>query len=90
MADAGDSDGEERDTNPRTRLMEEVAAQMDAIEEDFGDEFEIRKVITILELQRPDGTTGVRVRSVSPILEALGLMRIAEDAIKAQGDVQDE
>jgi hypothetical protein len=90
MADAGDSDGEEGDTNPRTRLMEEVAAQMDAIEEDFGDEFEIRKVITILELQRPDGSTGVRVRSLSPILEALGLMRIAEDVIKAQGDVQDE
>src|ERR1700739_1308194 len=46
-----------------TRLMNEVAEQMDAIEADFGRDFEIGRVITVVEIKGPDGNVGVRVRA---------------------------
>jgi hypothetical protein len=70
--------------NPaRTKLIDEVMAQMEAIEADFGDEFEIDNVITILRIQQPDGSAGIRVRNVtmSP-LEAVGLLSVAQDLLK--------
>jgi hypothetical protein len=71
--------------NPRTKLMEEVAAQMDALEEDFGDDFRILKVITVLQIERPDGVVGIRVRNSSDsALEALGMLHVAQDIVKAQ------
>lgn len=77
--------------SPRTKLMEEVAAQMDAIEADFGDDFEILRVLTVVVLQRPDGNVGIRVRNAetSP-LEAVGYLSLAQDILKAQAIEQDE
>ncbi len=72
-------------SGPRTKLMEEVAQQMDAIEADFGDDFEILKVMTIVMVKRPDGDAGLRIRNMdmSP-LEAVGLLSMAQDVLKAQ------
>jgi hypothetical protein len=72
--------------DPRARLMQEVAAQMDAIETDFGNEYEIGNVITIVEVRRPDGA-GIRVRNNAPPWVGLGMLRVAEKAIEAQGEV---
>lgn len=77
--------------SPRTKLMEEVAQQMDAIEADFGDDFEIDRVITIVMIKQPDGSTGLRVRNVemSP-LEAIGLLSMAQDVLKAQATTPED
>ncbi len=76
-------------SGPRTKLMEEVAQQMDAIEADFGDDFEILKVMTIVMVKRPDGDAGLRIRNMdmSP-LEAVGLLSMAQDVLKAQAITQ--
>ena len=54
MPDAENDDIEPDATAPgadgRSRLMQEVAEQMDAIEADFGRDFEIGRVITIVEV----------------------------------------
>src|SRR5690242_14321796 len=56
MAGTGDNSPEETDApDPRARLMHEVAEQMDAIEADFGDGYQIGRVITIVEITGPDG-----------------------------------
>lgn len=82
-----DEDLHEHDgaSGPRTKLMEEVARQMDAIEADFGDDFEIATVMTIVMVKRPDGDAGLRIRNMdmSP-LEAVGLLSMAQDLLKAQ------
>ncbi len=72
-------------SGPRTKLMEEVAQQMDAIEADFGDDFEIDRVVTIVTIKGPDGNAGLRIRNaeMSP-LEAVGLLSLAQDVLKAQ------
>lgn len=69
--------------------MEEVAQQMDAIEADFGDDFEILRVVTIVTVKRPDGDTGMRVRNVDmSALEAIGLLSMAQDVLKVQAATQ--
>ncbi len=75
----------------RTKLMEEVAQQMDAIEADFGDDFEILKVLTIVMVKRPDGDAGLRIRNMdmSP-LEAVGLLSMAQDVLKVQAATRQE
>jgi hypothetical protein len=85
MADAGDHDAEGpgRQPDPRARLMEEVAAQMDAIETDLGDSYEIGAIVTIVEVRQPDGTVGVRVRNNAPPWVGLGMLRVAEKALEA-------
>jgi hypothetical protein len=88
MADIGGGDdpgtgGVQPD--PRATLMEEVAAQMDAIEADFGDHYEIGAIVTIVEVRNPDGNPGVRVRSNAPPWVGLGMLRFAERALEAQG-----
>lgn len=82
---------EETGTSPRTKLMEEVAAQMDAIETDFGDDFEILTVVTIVTVKRPDGSAGLRIRNMnmSP-LEAIGLLSMAQDVLKVQASQQED
>jgi hypothetical protein len=88
MADAANegTGGAGGEPDPRARLMEEVAAQMDAIETDFGDSYEIGAVVTIVEVRRPDGTVGVRVRSNSPLWVGLGLLQVAEKVLEHQGE----
>ncbi len=80
-----DPDDHHGASGPRTKLMEEVAEQMDAIEADFGDDFEILKVLTIVMVKRPDGDAGLRIRNMdmSP-LEAVGLLSMAQDVLKVQ------
>jgi hypothetical protein len=47
--------GEEGFTpDARGRLMQEVAAQMDAIEADYGENFQIGRVVTIVEVLKPE------------------------------------
>ena len=85
-AELGDTAGDEPEPDPRGRLMQEVADQMDAIEADFGDNYEIGSVLTIVEVRRPDGGVGVRVRNNSPLWVGLGLLRMAEKILESQGE----
>jgi hypothetical protein len=74
--------GEQPD--PRAKLMHEVAEQMDAIETDFGDGYEIGRVITIVEVIRPGGDVGLRVRAGMYPWVALGMLRAAEQIVEGQ------
>lgn len=70
--------------DPRTKLMQEVAEEMDAIETDFGDAYQIGRVITIVEVIRPNGDVGLRVRAGQYPWVALGMLRFAEKVIEGQ------
>ncbi len=86
MADPGDDPRSEDVGNaPRAKLLEEVAAQMDAIETDFGDDYEIGAVVTIVEVIRSD-SAGVRVRCNAQPWVGLGMLRVAEKALEASSD----
>jgi|HubBroStandDraft_2_1064218.scaffolds.fasta_scaffold402296_2 hypothetical protein len=64
------------DTTAAGRL---VAEQMEALEEDFGDEFEIGAVVTIVEVRGPDGSA-FRIRNnLGDGAQVLGVLRLAED-----------
>jgi len=82
MADALGG-GTEDPQPPRTRLLQEVAEQMDAIEADFGDDFEIGRVVTVVEVTGPDGNVGVRVRSAAYPWVTSGLLRYAAKMIES-------
>jgi hypothetical protein len=69
--------------DPRATLMEEVAAQMDAIETDFGDDYKIGAIVTIVEVVRPEGP-GIRVRCNAAPWVGLGMLNLAEKALEAQ------
>jgi hypothetical protein len=85
MASAGNEDagdgGEQPD--PRATLMQEVAEQMDAIETDFGRDYEIGAIVTIVEVRQPNGA-GVRVRCNAPPWVGLGMLKIAERVLESQ------
>jgi hypothetical protein len=70
--------------DPRSKLGEEVAAQMDAIETDFGNDYEIGYVVTIVEVTTPGGTN-VRVRCNQQPWIGLGMLRLAEKILEGQG-----
>jgi hypothetical protein len=85
-SEEGEDPGEgEAGSDPRAKLMEEVAAQMDAIETDFGDSYEIGALVTIVEVRKPDGSAGIRVRCNAPPWVGLGMLQVAEKALEAQG-----
>ena len=75
--------GAVEDHAPRARLMQEVADQMDAIESDFGDGFEIGRVITIVEVTGPDGNVGIRVRAGQLPWVSLGMLEWAKKSLEA-------
>ena len=79
MAGAGGGDVGGGRPDPRARLLEEVAAQMDAIEADFGDGYEIGGV----EVRRPDAAD-VRARCNAPPWVGLGMLHVAEKVLEAQ------
>jgi hypothetical protein len=83
MADAENAEegGEEAGRN---KLGAEVAAQMEAIENDFGDDYTIGTVVTVVEVHTSEGA-GVRVRCNAPPWVGLGMLRMAEKALEAQG-----
>jgi len=68
----------------RSRLMQEVAEQMDAIEADFGRDFEIGRVITIVEVKQPNGEVGIRVRAGQYPWVTLGMLDFAKISVEAQ------
>ena len=88
MASAENDDIEPDATAPgadgRSRLMQEVAEQMDAIEADFGGDFEIGRVITIVEIKRPDGNIELRVRAGQYPWVAMGMLDFAKKSVEAQ------
>ncbi len=74
---------------PRARLMQEVADEMDSIEAEFGDEYQIGRVITIVEVlkpgpQGPGEGVGLRVRAGQYPWVALGMLEAAKKIIEAQ------
>jgi hypothetical protein len=71
-------------TDGRTRLMQEVAEQMDTIEADLGRDFEIGRVITIVEVTGPDGNVGLRIRAGQLPWVSLGMLDFAKKSIEAQ------
>ncbi len=77
MAEAG--------SDPRSKLGEEVAAQMDAIETDFGDDYVIGNVVTIVEVIRPEGA-GIRVRCNQQPWIGLGMLQVAQRVLEGQGE----
>jgi hypothetical protein len=83
MADPGEGEAGAQD-NPRAKLMEEVAEQMDAIETDFGDAYKIGRVITIVEVIKPDGDVELRLRAGQWPWVALGMLRFAQMIVESQ------
>jgi hypothetical protein len=87
MAGGEDDDIEPDATAPgadgRGRLMQEVAEQMDAIEADFGNDFEIGRVITIVEVKGSDGNIGLRVRAGQYPWVSLGMLDWAKKSLEA-------
>lgn len=85
MAEAEDDDAGQAGAqpDPRAKLMHEVAEQMDAIETDFGDNYTIGRVITIVEVIRPDGEVGLRVRAGQYPWVSLGMLEFAKKSVEA-------
>ncbi len=86
MAGAADDQGagDRPTSDPRAKLMQEVAAEMDAIETEFGDDYQIGRVITIVEVLRSDGNVGLRVRAGQYPWVTLGMLRAAEKIVEGQ------
>jgi hypothetical protein len=70
--------------DPRARLMQEVAEEMDGIETEFGDDYEIGRVITIVEVIRPGDQVGLRVRAGQFPWVALGMLQAAQKIVESQ------
>lgn len=81
MASAGDEGGQ---GNPRAKLMQEVADEMDGIERDFGDDYQIGRVILVAEVIRPNDEVGLRVRAGQMPWVAIGMLRSAQKIIETQ------
>jgi hypothetical protein len=69
--------------------MQEVADEMDSIEAEFGDNYLIGRVITIVEVIRPspDGEgegVGLRVRAGQYPWVALGILDAAKKIVENQ------
>jgi hypothetical protein len=79
MADPGHGEA-----GPRAKLMQEVAEEMDSIEAEFGDQYEIGRVITIVEVARPNGDVGLRVRAGQYPWVALGMLQAAQKIVEVQ------
>jgi len=63
--------------------MQEVAEQMDSIEEEFGDGFAIGRVITVVEIRRPDNGIELRVRAGAYPWVALGMLEWAKKVVES-------
>jgi len=63
--------------------MQEVAEQMDAIEVDFGRDYEIGRVITIVEVKGSNGEIGLRVRAAQYPWVSLGMLDWAKKSLEA-------
>jgi hypothetical protein len=61
-----------------TKIGHVVAAQMEALEERFGDDCEIGDVCTIVEVLGPHGSSVAVRHSEVPAHALVGLLRMAE------------
>jgi hypothetical protein len=84
MASTGGAAGEGRQPDPRAKLMQEVADEMDAIERDFGDNYQIGRVITIVEVIKGGEDVGLRVRAGQLPWVTLGMLEAAKKVVEAQ------
>jgi len=67
----------------QTKIGQLVAAQMDAIEEEYGDDCEIGDIWTIVEVHGQHGSAvRVRTNDLRPHI-GLGLVRLAETMLLA-------
>lgn len=80
----GDAGSEGAQPDPRAKLMQEVAEEMDQIEADFGDEYQIGRVVTIVEVIRPNGEVNLRVRAGQLPWVTLGMLRFAQKVLESQ------
>lgn len=64
--------------------MQEVANEMDAIEAEFGDNYQIGRVITLVEVIRPNGEVGLRVRAGQYPWVSLGMLHMAQKIVEGQ------
>lgn len=78
------AEGDQIEPDPKARLMQEVAEQMDAIEAEFGDNYNIGRVITLVEVIKPDGDVELRVRAGQLPWVALGMLAFAQKTIEVQ------
>ncbi len=76
------TEGEQPD--PRARLMQEVADEMDQIEATFGDDYQIGRVITVVEVIRPNEEVSLRVRAGQLPWVTLGMLRFAQKVLESQ------
>jgi len=83
-ADPAEPTGEAAHENPRAKLMQEVASEMDSIEAEFGDDYQIGRVITIVEVHTPGENVGLRVRAGQYPWVTLGMLRAAQKIIESQ------
>lgn len=77
------ADAPSAEPDPRSKLMHEVAEQMDAIEADFGDGYQIGRVITVVEVVRPDENVEIRVRAGQLPWVTLGMLDWAKKSLEA-------
>jgi hypothetical protein len=83
MAGAGDVDPTGQ-VGPRAKLMQEVAQEMDSIEAEFGDDYKIGRVITIVEVMTAGDNVGLRVRAGQFPWVTLGMLQAAQKIIEMQ------
>ncbi len=84
MAGAAGERHEGGQPDPRSKLMQEVAEEMDAIETEFGDAYQIGRVITIVEVMRHNEDVGLRVRAGQYPWVTLGMLHAAIKVVEAQ------
>lgn len=84
MAGSGDVDPTSPQAGPRAKLMQEVAQEMDSIEAEFGDDYQIGRVITIVEVMTPGDNVGLRVRAGQFPWVTLGMLQAAQKIIEMQ------
>jgi hypothetical protein len=84
MADAEAGGPAEANADPRARLMQEVAEEMDAIETEFGDAYKIGRVILVAEILRPNDEVGLRIRAGQFPWVTIGMLESAKKIIEIQ------
>jgi hypothetical protein len=83
-AGGGTTGNESEQPDPRARLMQEVANEMDAIETEFGDNYRIGRVITVVEVITPNEEVNLRVRAGQLPWVTLGMLRFAQKFLESQ------
>jgi hypothetical protein len=73
-----------RAPGPRAALMQEVAEEMDGIEAEFGEDFEIGRVITVIEVKTGGDHVELRVRAGQFPWVALGMLQVAQKIVETR------